>query len=614
MKKILLLSLLVSLSINTVWSQQVDHVLGEILIRPLDGQDMNQIASRHIFLNEVHTGINIKSCVSKNLDIWLIRFNFATINEFTFLTKIQNDPSVRSAQFNHLVESRATIPNDPLLSNQWQWINGNDADVDAELAWDIATGGLTTQGDEIVVAVLDDGTNLNHPDLMANHWTNTQEIPNNGIDDDGNGYVDDFNGWSIITDDDNVSGGSHGINCNGMVGAVGNDGNQGTGINWSVKIMTVKNNFNTNEAAVLEAYDYPLTMRKLYNSTGGAKGAYVVSTNASWGIDGGNPANAPLWCQMYDTLGFYGVLNCGATTNATVDVDVVGDLPTACPSDFMIAVTRTDNNDNQSAGYGITTIDLAAPGVSIYTTSGASGYTTTTGTSFASPLTAGVIALMYSVPCDELITLSKTDPEAAALQVRMHLFNGVDPILPGRVVTGGRVNAFNSCQLVVDNCTTTSSCMSILNLSGPVVNTTTTENASVEIVSTQVIDGMSNITYEAGNNIQLLPGFQVQDGGQFLAHIVNCSNGPINLTENDREDTFKLKFRKEFLTLSDEQSIALSFELETESTVTFIITDSFGNVVKEYDVEKLSKGVHNKTFFLDGLSEDSTYVLSFLTK
>ncbi len=627
MKKELLLGLALFMIINNVFAQKIEHVLGEILVKPLAEKNIDEIVSKHSFLGEIPTGLQTKEHVSRNLDIWLLEFDYATIDENRFLEELVNSSLVHTAQFNHLVESRAhtthtnyfeallaTIPNDPFLGNQWHWINGNDADVDAELAWDITTGGLTTQGDEIVVAVLDDGTQINHPDLAANHWVNTAEIPNNNVDDDGNGYVDDYDGWNIISDNDNVSGGNHGVNVNGMIGAVGNDGNQGTGINWKVKIMTVKNNFDTNQARVLEAYDYPLTMRKRYNSSGGSQGAYVVATNASWGIDFGNPASAPLWCQMYDTLGFYGVLNCGATSNSNINIDTNGDLPTACPSDYMISVTRTGNNDNQAGGYGVMTIDLGAPGINVYTAAAGSNYTTTTGTSFASPLTAGVIALMYSVPCNDLINLSKSDPEAAALEVRMHLLNGVDPVLPGIVATGGRVNAFNSCQLILDNCGS-SSCASILNLTGNVNGTTTTENASMQINSNQVIDGSSNITYEAGNCIVLNPPFTVQDNGRFLAHIVSCfttSDNPSSLVDNSNE---QVKIVRQLpLSPQREKSVTkLSFNLHKTTDIVIVITDAFGNIAKKYAVEPFTKGMHHKDIDIQGLPEDGDYLLSVLT-
>ncbi len=99
------------------------------------------------------------------------------------------------------------------------------------------------------------------------------------------------------------------------------------GANWDVKLMVVTRD-GISEAAVIESYTYPLEMRQLYNSTGGTKGAFVVATNSSWGIDNADPTDYPLWCAFYDSLGAVGVLSCGATANNNVNIDVVGDMPT----------------------------------------------------------------------------------------------------------------------------------------------------------------------------------------------------------------------------------------------------------------------------------------------
>jgi hypothetical protein len=149
------------------------------------------------------------------------------------------------------------------------------------------------------------------------------------------------------------------------------------------------------------------------------------------------------------------VLNCGATANNNVNVDVVGDMPTACSSDFMISVTATNDADVRTfSGYGAATIDVGAPGEDVYTTSIGGGYGSTSGTSFASPLTAGVIGLICSAPCASFAALMQGDPEAGALYARQALFNGVDQVgnLPGNTVTGGRINAGNSVQWIMNNC------------------------------------------------------------------------------------------------------------------------------------------------------------------
>lgn len=441
-----------------IFAQETPHISGNILAKISGNHAPEKIVRDLAFQNQTSTGLRTVKQVSKVMNIWLFQFDDSKISENEMLRQFKNHPNVLEAQFNHIIQNRDNTPNDPNIGQQWQWknIGGNnataDADVDAELAWDITTGGLTALGDTIVACVVDDGTALNHPDLKANLWKNHGEIPGDGIDNDGNGYIDDFNGWNINSDNDAVGTGSHGVNVDGMIGAVGNNGVGVTGINWNVKIMTVKYGALV-DAEVIEAYDYPLIMRKLYNSTNGQKGAFVVVTNSSWGIDQADPNQYPLWCAYYDTLGAQGILSCAATTNNNANVDLVGDMPTACPSDFMVSVGRTNKKDGVEGGTGPINVDLGAPGVQIYTTS-ANSYTTTTGTSFSSPLAAGIIALMYSAPCANIATLSKSNPAQAALLMKKYLLDGVDKLanMSDKYLTGGRANAFNSLNLIMEQC------------------------------------------------------------------------------------------------------------------------------------------------------------------
>ena len=459
MGKIFLTCLFLLGALNQSFSQALDAVQGEFLIQMKKGAHPQALVDAYTSKRGSAARLKVAKKVKAPMEVWKLRFDHNTVSQSQLLVELSRDPMVNVIQNNHFVKLRQTIPDDPQFSSQWQWFNDGsngtlDADVDAELAWDIATGGQTPDGDDIVVAVLDDGTELDHEDLIANHWTNEQEIPNNGMDDDGNGYIDDYNGWSIITDNDNVSGGDHGVLVSGMIGAAGNNGIGVTGINWDVKIMSIKNNFNTQEDRVLEAYAYPYIMRKMYNETNGQKGAFVVSTNASWGIDGGDPEDSPLWCQFYDSLGVQGILNCGATSNGSINVDVEGDLPTACPSDYMVAVTRSGINDQTGGGFGPINIDLAAPGIQIFSTAENGDYGSSTGTSFSSPLVAGMIGLLYAAPCANLTALAKTNPAQAALDARALILDNVD-VIPGYanlVATSGRANAFLPMQSIMMNC------------------------------------------------------------------------------------------------------------------------------------------------------------------
>lgn len=421
--------------------------------------------------------------VSAPMRAWLFHFDTAAADQVVMLRKFQGHPAVQLAQNNHIVTERNT-PDDPQFGQQWQHQN-----IQSEAAWDITTGGVTAAGDTIVVAIIEKA-DLTHPDLAANAWINHGEVPGNGIDDDANGYVDDVRGWDPVSGTDEVYSGSHGTQVAGMIGATGNNGSQVAGANWHVKMMPV-NYRNSQEANVITAYTYPLIMRRLYNATNGARGAFIVATNASWGVDGGQPADAPLWCAMYDTLGTAGVLNCGSTTNNNVDVDVVGDLPTACPSDYMISVTATNSSDMRTfSGYGATTVDVGAPGAGVFTTQSGGGTGSANGTSFASPLTAGVIALMYSVPCASLASIAHNDPEEAALRICDALFAGVDQVgnLPGNTVTGGRINAYNSVQLLMDSC---AACSVPYNL------TATSDAIATAVIGWNALPGGYTLRYRA---------------------------------------------------------------------------------------------------------------------
>jgi len=428
-------------------------VSGQLIIQTEKGVDPHAALAAY----EPALGLVVKSRLSATMRAWLVEFDTLSLTLQDAINLLGRNAGLSHVQGNHNVWHRA-IPNDPQFGNQWHHNNTGqsggtvDADIDAVEAWNLTTGGTTATGDEIVVCIVE-GVNMTHTDLIANRWLNTGEIAGNNIDDDQNGYIDDLYGWNVAGNNGTIATGAHGTNVAGMIGAKGNNGNGTAGVNWDVKIMVVSGENANNEASVIAAYDYALVQRQLYDQTDGAKGAFVVSTNASWGIDGGDPNDVPLWCAFYDTLGTYGIISCGATTNSNLNVDVSGDIPTACSSPYMVGVGRSDRNDNFAGGYGLTTIELASPGVSVTTADGTSGTTSTTGTSFASPLTAGAIALLYSVPCEGFAQTVRADPNLGADMVLDALLSGVDvkPSLVNSFVTGGRLNVNNSLNYILDN-------------------------------------------------------------------------------------------------------------------------------------------------------------------
>jgi len=414
--RIYLLVIVFGLSTNISNSQTPDVIKGEILVHIKKKTTAESLVTD---FNKTAKSpqLKLKRCVSKSMNIWLLEYDFKNLDGDKLLGKLDANNQVQTAQFNHKTEYRSTSrePNDSLFSLQWQYVNRgsgggiDDADIDVDSAWSITTGGVTAAGDTIVVAIVDDGVDYDHPDMIDNLWVNRNEIPNNSIDDDENGYIDDYRGWNVYNNDDDIEndtfwgeGGDHGTPVAGIVGAKGNNSIGVAGISWNVKLMIIPG--SGNEANAVSSYSYIMEMRKLYNETAGEKGAFVVATNSSWGTNYGQPSDAPIWCGMYDSLGKYGVLSAGATANRDLDIDIYGDLPTACPSDYLISVTNTDNRDNKEneAGYGETTIDLGAPGSDTYTvalsyTDGPyEAYGEFGGTSGATPHVAGAIGLLYA--------------------------------------------------------------------------------------------------------------------------------------------------------------------------------------------------------------------------
>jgi len=461
----LLFCLLFPFSFSTILGQRLTHVQGDVLVQLAelpDGEHPKSWAARQTDQNGNSLKLVYAELISDYVGIHRLTFDFRKIDERVVLSALGRQPEVLNVQLNHLTNLRETIPDDPQFPDQWQYINTGQgggtpgADIDMDLAWDFATGGLTAAGDTIVACVIDDGIDANHPDMAPNLWVNHAEIPGNGIDDDNNGYIDDYRGWDTGSNSDQVTdGGGHGTPVAGIVGAKGNNGIGVAGVNWDVKLMIVQGGSGV-ESEVLQAYSYPLDMRRRYNETNGAEGAFVVSTNASWGVNFGQPEDSPLWCAFYDTLGVHGILNCGATANLGIDIDVDGDLPTGCTSDYLISVTNMNRNDVKVGGaaWGLENVDLGAFGAGTWTAAAGGGYGGFGGTSGATPHVTGTIALLYSLACPGFIDLAKADPGAAALLAKEVILLGVDPneSLAGITVTGGRLNVANSMELLLPNC------------------------------------------------------------------------------------------------------------------------------------------------------------------
>jgi subtilisin family serine protease len=386
--------------------------------------------------------------VAPRFNIHLLRFDLAAWPGGELLEAIAKQPGVLAAQHNYALESR-NLPNDPDYPLQW----GLER-IQAPEAWAATTGGKTAKGDPIVIAVLDLGFDLEHEDLRDNIWMNLGEIPGDGIDNDGNGYIDDTFGWNFIDSSNQMTPNNHGLSVAGIIGAKGDNGIGIAGVGWDFQLMLFPVLYVDD---IIAAYAYVVQQRALYNQTLGQQGAFVVATNASFGLT--RPVfceEQPVWASMYDSLGAVGVLTAAATAKSNLNVDVEGDMPTSCDSPYLIKVTNTTYEDVKfiSAGYGKKSIDLGAPGQGSYSLKLNDSYGDFGGTSAAAPHVAGAIGLLYSMPCEELADQALRSPAEVARFIRRVLLAGVDPLpaLRDLTATGGRLNVANAMQAALAEC------------------------------------------------------------------------------------------------------------------------------------------------------------------
>ncbi|EAQ80099.1 S8 family serine peptidase [Blastopirellula marina] len=311
------------------------------------------------------------------------------------------------------------------LDNQGQTGGTVDADIDAPEAWEITTG-----NPNIVVAVIDTGVDYTHPDLIHSMWVNPGEIAGDGIDNDGNGFVDDVYGYDFLNNDgDPMDDNMHGTHVAGTIAAEGDNATGVVGVASSASIMALKflsASGSGSTADAVRALNYATMMKKLY-------GVNVVATNNSWG--GGEYSSA-----LYNAIKASGdedILFVAAAGNNGTNNDVNPQYPASYGLDNVISVAATDHND-QLAGfsnYGASSVDIAAPGVGIVSTITRGRYLSLSGTSMAAPHVSGVIALAYSI-----------NPSATMEQIKAALLGGADDIagLHGKVSTGGRLNALGT--------------------------------------------------------------------------------------------------------------------------------------------------------------------------
>jgi subtilisin family serine protease len=335
--------------------------------------------------------------------------------------KYKKDPEVVYAEPNYEV-SMELLPNDPSFSLLWGLHNTGqtggtaDADIDAPEAWDLCTGSA-----DVVVAVVDTGVDYTHPDLASNIWINTDEIAGNGIDDDHNGYIDDVRGWDFYNKDNNpMDDNNHGTHCAGTIGGVGSNGIGVSGVMWNVKIMPLK--FLSSSGS---GYTSDAVSAILYAN---ANGANVISN--SWGGSGYSTT-------LKNAIDASPAVVVCAAGNSGVNADTAPMYPAAYSSANIISVAATDSRDLKASfsNYGVTSVDVAAPGVSIYSTLKGGSYGSMSGTSMATPHVAGLAGL-----------LKAGNPALSNLEIKNLILSNCDvlPSLQGKVLTSGRINAYKA--------------------------------------------------------------------------------------------------------------------------------------------------------------------------
>ncbi len=417
--------------------------------RAVDGQLLVKLANTST-LRSAHAALDsdkyeVVSAVVPELGWYLVKIKTNTTPKAAAAELTRMD-DVLAAQADHVATLRETAPNDADFVKQWALKNSAArADIRATQAWDLGTGGKDRDGNDIVVAIVDGGMDLAHQDLASNLFVNTGEIPGDGIDNDGNGYVDDVNGWNAYNGTGTIPSNSHGTHVAGIAGASGNNDKHVAGVNWNVKIMPVA--ASSGKTSVIAAgYGYVLKMKKLWIESGGKQGANVVATNSSFGVDYGKCESGefPMWNDLYNAMGEVGILSAAATANLNIDVDVKGDVPTGCSSAHLINVTNTTDKDkkNSGAGYGLKSIHIGAPGTNIWSTLPKDRVGSLTGTSMATPHIAGAVAFLHSVASSAFHTMYTKEPARGNAELKAILLKTVDPIedLAGKTVSGGRLN------------------------------------------------------------------------------------------------------------------------------------------------------------------------------
>ena len=412
---------------------QHDYVPNQVLVQFREGVTAQEQADA---LSRVNTNAreHIASKASGRAELVLATIGSGVEDA---VARLANHPAVEFAEPNWIYTHGATS-NDPYYTNGSLWGMYGDGTTPANQfgsqageAW--AAG--HTGSSNVYVGVIDEGIQFDHPDLAGQVWTNPGDSDNDGVDDDGNGYVDDIHGWDFANGDNTVYDGGtrgnlddHGTHVSGTIGAKSN-GEGVVGVNWNVTLISGKflgRNGGTTANAV-KAVDYFTDLKTRH-------GLNIVATNNSWGGGGFSQAlfDAIKRANAADIL-FIAAAGNGDRRGNGLDNDTTASYPSNydLPNVIAVAAIAKDGTLATFSNYGLTTVDLGAPGVAVYSTTAYNLYSSYSGTSMATPHVTGGAALYAS-----------TNPGATAAEIKDAILNSAVPTgsLTGKTVTGGRLN------------------------------------------------------------------------------------------------------------------------------------------------------------------------------
>ncbi len=334
---------------------------------------------------------------------------------------VEFEPNFAAA--NQAARADGMYPQQWPLENVGQVAGTVDADIDAEAAWALASE--RGAGSRVIVGVIDSGVDWSHPDLAQNIWTNPGETAGDGIDNDGNGFVDDVHGWDFADNDSNPTDlNGHGTHVAGIIaGAENGTGIVGVAPNAAILPIRVLGSSGSGSTAdVIRGIRYATMMRQ--------RGEPVLVTNNSYGSSGQSKSAIAAIRDSHQA----GMLFVAAAGNDGLNTDAAGHYPSAYTVPNIVSVAATDSSDSLAAysNYGLGTVDVAAPGSAILSTLPGGRYGYKSGTSMAAPHVAGVIALAWSA-----------NPDASWNAIEQAVLSSADelPQLDGQVATGGRLNA-----------------------------------------------------------------------------------------------------------------------------------------------------------------------------